>query len=103
MAHTESQQVRVHAAPVTIPVFAFGWSLSVFFAVSYALCILFYVLFPVSAQNHVVLSLFLPWLKVLTWSGFFLGLLASIVCAWYVALVFGPLYNFFAARGGRFQ
>ena len=87
-----------HATAVTLPIIAFGISLSLFLAISYALCILFYVLFPGTAEQHVLLSLFLPWLKVLTWPGFLLGLAASVAGGWYVALVFGPLYNFFAAR-----
>jgi len=96
MARTDAGQV--HVAPVAIPVVVFGLSFSIFLAISYVLCILFYLLFPASAEGHVVFSLFLPWLKVLTWTGFLLGLVASVACGWYVALVFGPLYNFFAAR-----
>ncbi len=96
MARIEAQKTQI--APVTLPVIAFGLSLSIFCAISYALCILFYVIFPGSAEKHVVLSLFLPWLKVLTWPGFLLGLVASVAGGWYVALVFGPLYNFFAMR-----
>ncbi len=47
------------------------------------------------------------WLKLLpgfTWlSGrnVFLGLVERFACGWYVALVFAPLYNLFAARFGR--
>ena len=97
MVRIEVQSTR--ATAVTLPIIAFGISLSLFLAISYALCILFYVLFPGTAEQHVLLSLFLPWLKVLTWPGFLLGLAASVAGGWYVALVFGPLYNFFAARG----
>lgn len=96
MARIEIHQAQ--AAPATIPVVAFGLSASIFFAISYALCILFYLLFPASAESHVLFSLFLPWLQVLTWPGFLLGLVASFAGGWYVALVFGPLYNFFASR-----
>ncbi len=96
MARIEPRQIQV--APVTIPVLAFGWSLSIFLAVSYALCVLFYAIFPTAFGGHAVLSVFLPWVEVLTWRGFFIGLLASVASGWYVALIFGPLYNFFAAR-----
>ncbi len=104
MAHIESRHIQVemhpaHATPASISVVAFGISLSAFLAISYALCILFYVLFPSTAEQHVVLSLFLPWLKILTWPGFLLGLAASIVCGWYITLIFCPLYNYFTARG----
>jgi hypothetical protein len=81
-----------------VPVIALGLSLSVFFAISYLLCMLFYILFPTSFANHAMLSLFLPWFDALTWLSFLVGLAASIVWAWYIALVLGPLYNFFAAR-----
>jgi ribosome-dependent ATPase len=33
--------------------------------------------------------------------GYFLGLLESFVWGWYIALVFGPLYNFFLRRMSR--
>lgn len=96
MARSKSLQGQV--VSVTIPVVALGLSLSAFLAISYALCVLFYLLFPESVERHVLLSLFLPWLKVLTLPGFLLGLVASVACGWYVALVFAPLYNFFASR-----
>ncbi len=44
------------------------------------------------------LSLFLPGFTLLTWTSFCLGLFESLAWGWYVALVFGPIYNFFAAR-----
>ena len=84
--------------PASIPVVTFGLSLSVFFTISYALCILFYLLFPDVGSGHALLSLFLPWFTLLSWQGFFLGLIESFVLGWYVALVFGTLFNFFAAR-----
>lgn len=96
MVRLEPRQVQ--SAPLTIPVVAFGLSLSIFLAISYALCVLFYFLFPTAFGNHALLSLYRPWIEVLTWPGFFLGLLASFSGGWYVALVFGPLYNFFALR-----
>ena len=104
MARIESRRIQVEmhrtfGVPALISVVAFGISLSAFLAVSYALCILFYVLFPGSAEQHVVLSLFLPWLKVLALPGFLLGLAASVVCGWYITLIFCPLYNYFTARG----
>ena len=96
MTHTEPH--HPHTAPHTFPVVALGLSLSVFFVISYALCILLYVLFPNAFANHMMLSLFLPWFEKLTWQTSLVGLVTSIVLGWYVALVFGPLYNFFASR-----
>jgi hypothetical protein len=85
------------AAPSRIHVVAFGSSLGLFFAVSFVLCVLFYFLFPEMALNHVVLRL-LPGLGTLTGPSFALGLVESFAYGWYVALIFGPLYNFFAGR-----
>jgi hypothetical protein len=96
MARTETY--KLHAAPFMIAVVPLGWALSLFAAISYSLCVLFYVLFPAQFANHAVLSLFLPAINVLTLPGFFAGLISSFICGWYVALVFGPLYNFFVAR-----
>ena len=81
-----------------IPVVPLGMALGLFFAVSYLACVLFYILFPDAVLNHAVLVLVLPGFKLLDWHSFFLGLLESFGYGWYIALIFGPLYNFFAAR-----
>jgi hypothetical protein len=81
-----------------IPVLAFGLSLGVFFVITYALCILLYLIFPQAFLNHAALALLLPGFKLLTWGSFFLGLIESFAYAWYVALIFAPIYNFFASR-----
>ena len=96
---TAGVPLAVQPAPL-IPVVAFGWSVSCFFAVTYVICILGYLFIPGSFINHAVLSLFLPGFKLLDWPSFFLGLAESFAFGWYVALVFGPIYNFFAARRG---
>src|SRR5262245_47360184 len=96
MARIDPHQIQ--AVPASISVIAFGLSLSTFFGISYVLCVLFYVLFPTAFANHALLSIFRPWIEVLTWPGFFVGLIASLAGGWYVALVFGPLYNFFALQ-----
>ena len=85
-------------APGRIPVFAFGMALSWFFAISYVFCVLGYVLFPALPINHAALSIFLPGFELLSWSTFCLGFVETFVWGWYIALVFGPLYNFFVAR-----
>lgn len=81
-----------------IPIFAFGLSLSVFFALTYSLCILGYLVLPELAIQHSALSLFLPGFQLLSWPSFFLGLAESFAYGWYIALVFGPLYNFCALK-----
>lgn len=82
-----------------IPITALGHALSSFFILSYALCLLGYLALPgFSTQSHEALSIFLPGFTLLSWPSFFLGLIESFVWGWYIALVFGPIYNFFAGR-----
>jgi hypothetical protein len=82
----------------TIPVIAFGMSLSLFFVISYVICIIGYLIFPGLPINHAALSIFLPGFELLTWQTFLLGLIESFAFGWYIALIFGPLFNFFAHR-----
>jgi 2TM family of unknown function (DUF5676) len=81
-----------------VPVIPLGLSLGAFFVISYALCVLLYLVFPQAVANHAMLALFLPGFKLLTWGSFFLGLIESFGYGWYVALIFGPLYNYLASR-----
>jgi 2TM family of unknown function (DUF5676) len=82
----------------TISVLAFGMSLSLFFVISYVICIIGYLIFPGLPINHAALAIFLPGFELLTWQTFLLGLIESFVWGWYIALIFGPLFNFFAHR-----
>lgn len=95
MAHDHRQ-----SGPALIPVFAFGLALSLFLAFSYVLCVIGYLLFPGSLIDHSALAIFLPGFELLSWRTFFLGLGESFAWGWYVALAFGPLYNFLASRRG---
>lgn len=81
-----------------LPVYAFGLALSLFLVISYVLCVLGYLLFPQLPVMHMALSIFLPGFELLTWPSFFLGLIESFGWGWYIALIFGPLYNFFVNR-----
>ena len=51
--------------------------------------------------SHSFLGPFLPWFKPLDWYGALNGLIEAIVYGWYIALVFGMLYNFVVARFDR--
>ncbi len=73
-------------------------SLSLSFVVTYVICIIGYLVFPSLPINHAALAIFLPGFELLTWPSFFLGLVESLAIGWYIALIFGPLYNFFASR-----
>ena len=100
IARHSARRVNPRGAAVTpsrFPVFALGTSLSAFLAISYVLCVLFHVVFPNQVVTEMWFAMF-PGFTWLTWQSFVLGLIESIALGWYAALVFGPLYNFFAAR-----
>jgi hypothetical protein len=80
-----------------VPVVTLGMSLGLFIALTFVLCVLFDLWFPDLAMNPVWVKL-LPGFTWISWPSFFLGLLESFGYGWYIALVFGPLFNFFAAR-----
>jgi len=74
-----------------------GISLTVFFALSFILCVLGGLLFP-DMIVHRTLNLLLPWFEWLSWRSFLVGLIGSIGWAWYIAIVFVPIYNFVRER-----
>jgi hypothetical protein len=63
--------------------------------VSYLICVTTYFI-PGLPIGHAMLTTFLPGFELLSWRSFCLGLVESFAWGWYVALIFGPLYNFFA-------
>lgn len=94
----ERAGVALVARPMArIPVIPLGMSLGLFFAITFALCVLFDLWFPNLAMNPVWAPL-LPGFTWLTWPSFFLGLAETFAYGWYIALIFVPLFNFFAAR-----
>ncbi len=80
-----------------IPVVALGMSLGSFLAMTFVLCVLFDLWFPALAMNP-VWALLLPGFTWISWASFLLGLIEAFAYGWYIALVFGPLNNFFVAR-----
>lgn len=78
-----------------IPVIGFGLALSSFLLLSFVLCVAGYLIAPGLPITHSALSLFLPGFQLLSWPGFFVGAVESVLWGWYIALVFGSLYNFF--------
>ena len=81
-----------------IPIVTLGLSLSLFFVISYVICIAGYLLFPGFPVQHAALSIFLPGFELLSWRSFCLGMAESFIWGWYIALVFGSLYNFISRR-----
>jgi hypothetical protein len=84
-----------------ISIITFGQALSGFFIISYTVCVVGYLLFPGVPVQHEALEIFLPGFTLLSWHTFFLGLAESFVWGWYIAVVFGAIYNFFARRAAR--
>jgi len=83
-----------------IAVVPLGMSLAVFFVITYALCVLFGLIVPAELM-HQILPMLLPGFSWITWPSFVLGLAWAFGYGWYVALVFAPIHNFFAARAEK--
>jgi hypothetical protein len=83
-----------------IPLLAVGHASSLFLAVTFAICVGFDLLFPERAMYQSWQAL-LPGFEWLSWPGFLLGLVESYGYGWYFALIWVPLYNFFALRASR--
>ena len=79
-----------------IPIVTLGLSLSLFFVISYVICIAGYLWVPGFPVQHAALSIFLPGFELLSWRSFCLGMAEGFIWGWYIALVFGSLYNFFS-------
>jgi hypothetical protein len=86
-----------HTLP--IPLLGLGLSLSLFFAITYALCVLFGLLVSERGIHELFPTIF-PGFVWLTGPWFLIGLVESFFYGWYVALLFGWLFNFFAAERG---
>jgi len=94
-----SPQVAERTVP-QIPIAALGWSLGIFLALAFALCVVFGLLFPSVTMYQAWLPL-LPWVTWISWPSLVLGLIETLAYGWFVALIFGPLFNYFAARAGK--
>ena len=93
--HRGAGTPRVAMQAPRISVIAFGLSLGIFFVITYVLCVGFDLLFPGQSMYQTWLRL-LPGFTWLTWPSFLLGLIESFAYGWYIALIFGPLFNLFA-------
>jgi hypothetical protein len=76
-----------------------GVSLGAFLAISFLACIALGLMIPDVGMHRPWLQFF-PGFEWLTWRGVVLGLVWTQVYAWYMAIVFGALFNFFAKRFG---
>ena len=80
-----------------ISLVAVGHATSLFLVITFTLCVAFDLLFPGRAMYRAWQSL-LPGFAWISWSSFFLGFIESYGYGWYLALIWVPLYNVFAAR-----
>jgi hypothetical protein len=76
------------------------WSLGMFTAISFGLCVLYGLIVPPSLHEARALEAVLPAFKWLTVSGFLLGLAESFLYGVYAGFVFVPIYNAFNRRWG---
>ena len=76
------------------------WSLGLFTAISFVLCVIYGLIVPPSLHMAQFLESILPAFKWLTFGGAFLGLIESFLYGVYAGLVFVPIYNFLTRRWG---
>lgn len=80
-----------------VPIVALGMALGTLLAVIFALCVGFDLIWPQLAMYETWIRL-LPGVTWLSWPSFLLGLVESFGYGWFAALIFAPIYNYFAAR-----
>ena len=81
----------------TLSLSAVGHATSLFFSISFSLCVVVSLLFPAHTMAQSLQQL-LPGFMWLTWKGFFFGLIESYGYGWYVTLIWVPIYNVLARR-----
>ena len=74
------------------------WSLGVFLAISFMLCVFYGLITPQSIHMHPFLESVLPGFKWLSIGLFFLGLIESFFWGIYIGLVYGFVHNFIHKR-----
>lgn len=77
-----------------------AWSLGVFGAVTFVVCVLYGLVAPESLHMSRALAVLLPGFTWLTAPGFLIGLVESFLYGAYAGLVYAPIYNVFARRWG---
>ena len=80
-----------------IRIYPVGMTLGVLLAVSFALCVVFGLLFPGATMYQAWLPL-LPGVSWINWTSALLGLVESFAYGWYIAVIVVPAFNFFAKR-----
>lgn len=74
------------------------WSLGIFTAISFVLCVIYGMIVPPSLHMSMALEAVLPAFKWLTLGGFALGLIESFLYGVYGGLVYVPIHNALTRR-----
>ena len=78
-----------------------SWSLGIFFAISFILCVLYGLVVPERLHGmKTFLEMALPAFSWLTPGGFILGLVESFLYGAYTGIVFVPIYTFIGRKWG---
>jgi hypothetical protein len=77
-----------------------GHATSLFLAITFTVCVVFDLFFPAHAMYQAWRAL-LPGFTWISWPSFFVGFVESYGYGWFFALIWVPLYNVFALRGGQ--
>lgn len=77
-----------------------AWSLALFSAVTYMVCVAYGLVAPESLHMTAFLEQMLPGFRWLTPGGFVIGLIEAFLYGAYAGLVFTPIYNRLLRRWG---
>jgi len=76
-----------------------SWSLGIFMAITFILCVLYGLVVPQRLHGMSdFLEAVLPAFRWLTFGGFLLGIVESFLYGAYIGIVFVPIYNFLSKR-----
>ena len=76
-----------------------SWSLGIFMAITFVLCVLYGLVAPQRLHGMSdFLEAVLPAFRWLTFGGFLLGIVESFLYGAYIGIVFVPIYNFLSKR-----
>lgn len=82
----------------TLHFWPLAWTLAVFAAVVFTLDMLLGVVLPGWWVMQKAWEFILPGFTFISWGAFFLGLVESFAGGFLTAVLFVPIYNFFASR-----
>ena len=80
-----------------IPIQALAWSLGLTFAIAFTICVVFDFILPSQSMTSFWNPL-LPGVDGIDLGSYALGVVETLLYGWFVALIFGPAFNFFAER-----